>query len=171
MTNYCSVGKIVAAFGVNGEMVLQHHFGKKTALKGLDALFIEKHKDELLPYFIEEARIKSDQELYIRIEGINTREAAQALIRKQVWLPEDQFHKYVGSSSPVSFLGFHIMHEDEDLGEVLEVIEQPHQVICRIMLNDREVLIPIHDETLLKVDKKNRRLIVKLPDGLLDIFR
>lgn len=171
MTNYCSIGKFVATFGLAGELVLRHHLGKKTALKGLEALFIEKQKDELLPYFIESAKIKTAEELFIKLEGVNSKEAAQALVQKQVWLTEEEFHKHAGKSAPIALLGFHIINEGNDLGEILEVIEQPHQMLCRIDLDGKEALIPIHEESLLKIDKKNKQILVDLPDGLLDIFR
>jgi 16S rRNA processing protein RimM len=171
MTNYCSIGKLVATFGVTGELVLRHHLGKKTSLKGLESFFIEKQKDELLPYFIESVRIKSADELYIKIEGIHSKEAAHQMLQKQVWLMEEDFQKYAAKSSAISLLGYHIVNENADLGEILEVIEQPHQLLCRIMLEGKEALIPVHQETLQKIDKKNKQVFVELPDGLLDIFR
>ena len=171
MTNYCAIGKFVAAFGVNGELILRHHLGKKTSLKGLESFFIEKQKDELLPYFIESARIKSADEINLKIEGINTRESARTVVQKQVWLLEEDFQKYAAKSSAISLLGYHIINGGEDLGEILEVIEQPHQLLCRIMLEGKEALIPVHQETLQKIDKKNRKVVVELPEGLLDIFR
>lgn len=171
MTNYCSIGKFVASFGVNGELVLKHHLGKKTSLKGLETLFIEKQKDELLPYFIASVKIKTADEIYVKIEGINSREAARTLVQKQVWLPDEDFQKYAGKSAPISLLGFHIISEGADLGEILEVIEQPHQLLCRISLDGKEALIPVHQDTLVKMDKKNRKVVLNLPEGLLDIFR
>lgn len=171
MTSYLSIGKFAATFGLTGELILRHHLGKKTSLKGLEALFIEKQKDEMLPYFIESVKIKTAEELFIKIEGVNSKEAAAKLVQKQVWLPEEEFHKYAGKSAPISLLGFHIINEEEDLGEILEVIEQPHQLLCRISLEGKEALIPVHSETLVKIDKKNRQVRVELPDGLLDIFR
>jgi 16S rRNA processing protein RimM len=156
---------------VNGELVLLHHLGKKTSLKGLQAIFIEDKKEEFLPYFIEATRIKNEEELYIKIEGINTKESAQRLVRKQVWLVEEEFHKYAGKSAPISLLGFHIMDQETDIGEILEVIEQPHQLLCRISLDGKEALIPVHEETLIKIDKKKKQVHMNLPDGLLDIFR
>ena len=99
MTNYCAIGKFVATFGVNGELILRHHLGKKTSLKGLESFFIEKQKDELLPYFIESARIKSADEIYVKIEGINTRESARTVVQKQVWLMEEDFQKYASFPS------------------------------------------------------------------------
>ena len=169
--NYCAIGKFVATFGVNGELVLLHHLGKKTSLKGLQAIFIEDKKEEFLPYFLEATRIKNEEELYIKIEGINTKESAQRLVRKQVWLVEEEFHKYAGKSAPISLLGFHIMDQETDIGEILEVIEQPHQLLCRISLDGKEALIPVHEETLIKIDKKKKQVHMNLPDGLLDIFR
>ena len=97
---------------MSGEIILKHHLGKKTSLKGLETLFIEKQKDELLPYFIESAKIKNDDEIYIKLEGVNTKESARTLVQKQVWLPEEEFHKYAGKSAPISLLGYHIIHEE-----------------------------------------------------------
>lgn len=171
MTNYCSIGRFVATFGLNGQLILLHHLGKKTSLKSLETFFIEKQKDVFIPYFIESAKIKSENEIYVKIEGMDSKEAARSLLHKQVWLTEADFHSQAGKSAPISFLGFHIVNENEDLGEILEVIEQPHQLLCRIDLEGKEALIPVHQETLLKVDKKNRKLFLELPEGLLDIFR
>ncbi len=171
MTNYCAIGKFVATFGVGGEMILLHHLGKKTSLKGLENIFIEKQKDELIPYFLESVKIKTADELYVKVEGINTKETARQLIHKQVWLTEEEFHRYAGKSAPISLLGYHIINEKNDLGEILEVIEQPHQLLCRISLDGKEALIPVHQDSLEKIDKKNKLVIVSLPEGLLDIYR
>lgn len=170
MTNYCNIGKLVATFGVKGEMILRHSLGKKTSLKGLEALFIELRKDELLPYFISQTKTKATDELYLKLEGIETKEEAQKLIQKQVWLTEEEFHKYAAKAAPISLLGFHIVDRGQDLGEILEVIEQPHQLLCRIDWKGKEALIPLHEQFLQKIDKKNKKVMVELPDGLMDVF-
>lgn len=169
-TRYKSIGKIVAAFGLAGEVILQHNLGKKTALKGLKAIFIEERKDSMLPYFIESSKIKNKEEVYLKLEGINSREAGKKLNQKQVWLEEEAFSQYASKSAPISLLGYNLVNEGNDLGEILEVIEQPHQVLCRIDLHGKEALIPLHGETLYKIDKKTKQVHVRLPDGLLDIF-
>lgn len=171
MHQYFKIGKLAATFGVQGQLVLEHSLGKKTSLKGLETIFIEEKKEAFLPYFISEAKIKNDKEVFISLEGIQTKEAARYLIKKEVWLSEDDFKKFAANAAPISFLGFMVVKDDEELGEVIEVIEQPHQVLCTIIINDKEVLIPIHEDSLEKIDKKNRRIYVNLPDGLLDIYK
>jgi 16S rRNA processing protein RimM len=170
MADYRNIGKLASTFGVKGEMILNHHLGKKTSLKNLEAVFIEAKKDEMLPYFIEHAKIKSDKEIFLKLEGINTKEAAQKLLQKELWLTEDDFEKHVGKSAPISFVGFHLIDKENDLGEIAEVIEQPHQILCKIFIKGKEALIPLHKETLQKIDKKKKQLHVELPDGLLEVY-
>lgn len=171
MDNYFKIGKLAATYALKGEIILQHSLGKKTSLKGLEALFIEEKKDSFIPYFIEAAKIKSDTETYVKFEGITSKEAAHKFVQKEIWLLEEDFKKFANKSAPISLLGFKMINEAENLGEILEIIEQPHQVLCKILLNGKEALIPIHEEFLDKIDKKNRKIFVTLPNGLLEIYR
>jgi 16S rRNA processing protein RimM len=170
MAQYFKIGKLVATFGLKGELVLLHNLGKKTSLKGLEVIFLEETSDNFLPHFIQSTNIKNDAEVFIKIDGIDTKEAAKKLKSKNAWLAEEDFKKFVAKSSPISLLGFKLINEDEDLGEIIEVIEQPHQLLCTILLNGKEALIPIHDQSLKKIDKKKQQVHVTLPDGLLDIY-
>ena len=170
MNDYFSIGKIAATYGLTGEVVLEHALGKKTDLKGLEMLFIEEGKGTFLPFFIESTKVKNDKEVYIKLEGYNTKESAKRLARREVWLLKTDFDKFVGKSSPIGLLGFMMIHEGKELGDIIEVIEQPMQVLCKIMLNGNEALIPIHQESLKKIDQKKKQVHVELPDGLLEIY-
>ena len=171
MPEYFKIGKIVSAFGLEGEMILLHSLGKKTSLKSIEALFIEERKTSFLPYFVQSSRIKSEKEIYLKLEDVNSREAALKLIPKEIWMEEKDFKKFAAKSAPISLLGYHLIHHDEDIGEIDEIIEQPHQVLCKIMFGEKEILIPLHAQTLQRVDNKNRKVFVDLPDGLLEIYR
>lgn len=170
MTEYFKIGKFVAVFGLTGELILKHSLGKKTSLKDLKALFTEERTNSFIPWFIESTRIKNEEEIYIKLENVNTREQATTLTQKQVWLPEADFKKYSAKTSPISFLGFDIYENDKLLGKVSEVIEQPHQVLCRIDISGKEAYIPLHEETIRKIDQKKRQISVELPPGLLEIY-
>lgn len=167
---YFKIGKIVSVVGLKGEVLLKHTLGKKTSLKGLQAIFVEDKKDSFLPWFIESTKIKTDEETYLKIEGIATREAAAKLSQKEVWLPEEDFKKFASKSAPSSLLGYTVINDGTVLSEILEVIEQPHQVLCRLEIKAKEVLIPLNESTLVKVDHKKKQVIVALPEGLLDIY-
>lgn len=168
--NYINIGKTVAVFGLKGELIIQHALGKKTALKGIEAVFIEEAKGSYLPYFLQQSKEKGAHDIYIKLEGVDTKEAAQKLTQKQVWLLEEDFRKLADKSAPIGLLGYMLVNEGAEIGLVAEVIEQPHQVLLRIDYKNKEALIPLHEETLDKIDRTKKRIHVTLPDGLLEVY-
>ncbi len=168
--NYVNIGKIVAAFGLKGELILQHGLGVKTNLKDVKVIFIEQVKGSYLPYFVESSKAKDETEMYVKTEGLDSREAARPILHKQVWLTDQDFRKLAGSSSPIALLGYTLVNDGEAVGVIEEVIEQPHQVLLRIDYKNKEALIPLHQETLDKIDRKKKEVHVTLPDGLLEIY-
>ncbi|MGE5518914.1 MAG: ribosome maturation factor RimM [Candidatus Dadabacteria bacterium] len=171
MTEYFKIGKFVATFGLTGEVILKHHLGKKSSLKGVKAIFLEERKDSFIPWFIDSSKIRNEAEVLLKLEGINSKEQASALTQKEVWLPESDFKKLSATSSPLNLLGYSIVEGEKTLGIISEVIEQPHQLLCKIDLKGNEALIPLHEETIKKIDRKNKRIIVELPEGLLEIYQ
>ncbi len=151
-------------------MIVQHHLGKKISVSKIKVIFLEQKKGELLPYFIENIRKKGDDELYLKVEGVETREAVSKFIRREVWLKEEEIQAHTQKSNPIGWVGYNVVDQGKDLGPILEVIEQPHQVLCRLEIDAKEVLIPINEQTLDKVDHKSRSVLLTLPDGLLEIY-
>jgi 16S rRNA processing protein RimM len=68
-------------------------------------------------------------------------------------------------------VGYSVIDEYKgDIGKIATVLEFPHQQIFSIMKNRTEILIPIIDEFIVEVDKKNKTIRVKAPDGLIDLY-
>ncbi len=170
MAQYFKIGKLVAAHGLGGELILKHSLGKKTSLKGLSVIFIEERKKSFLPWFIESARVKDVDEVYLKLENVSSRESSRKLVAKEVWLGESDFEKFSSKKSPFHLLGYSIVHDKNKVGEILEVIEQPHQWLCRLEVAGKEVFIPLNESTLQKIDHKKKEVLVMLPDGLLDVY-
>jgi 16S rRNA processing protein RimM len=63
-----------------------------------------------------------------------------------------------------------VYDEKKMLGKVLEVIEQPMQVLLRIDYEGKEVFVPLNESTLIKIEHKKEKITVQLPEGLLDIY-
>ena len=167
---YRNIGKIVSAFGLKGDLIVLHHLGKKIAVSKIKVIFLEQKKDELLPYFIENIRKKGEGELLLKLEGIDSKEAATKFIRREVWLNEEEIITHTQKNNPIGWVGYRILDQGKDLGPILEIIEQPHQVLCRLEIDAKEVLIPLNEQTLHKVDHKDKTVILTLPDGLLDVY-
>ena len=76
----------------------------------------------------------------------------------------------VGKTAPIALLGYLLINEGEELAPIEEVINQPHQILLRITLKEKEVLIPLHEATLNRIDHLKKQVHVVLPDGLLEIY-
>ncbi len=170
MKEYFKIGKLAASTGLKGELVLKHSLGKATNLKEVAAIFLENPKDVFIPYFITGSSVRSDTETILKLENIDVVEVARKLTPKEVWLQEEDFKKYAEKSSPISLLGFEMWNDESLIGIITEVIEQPHQILCSIQYKGKEALIPVHENNLLEMDHKNKKIIVEVPDGLLEIY-
>ncbi len=96
----------MAASGLKGELILKHTLGKKTSLKGLQAIFIEEKKDSFIPWFIQSARIKNEEEVYLKLDGIDVRETAAKISQKEVWITAIDFKKFAAKTAPISLLKY-----------------------------------------------------------------
>lgn len=170
MDQYTIIGKFIATFGIKGDLVLKHHMGEGLNVDALKTLFIEEKSGKFMPYFIASVNNKNDEEALIQLEGVDAPEKAKIFLRKQVWLPEQEVKIQASKHAPISLLGYTVVDGKVELGKVLEVIEQPMQILLRIDYKEKEVFIPLNESTLLKIDHKKEKITVSLPDGLLDIY-
>jgi len=168
--SFRNIGKIVSVFGLKGEVIVQHRLGKKISVSKIKVIFLEEKKDELIPYFVESTRKKGEDDMYMKLEGIDSKESASKYMRREVWLREEEIQSHTQKSNPIGWVGFHVADQGRDLGPILEIIEQPHQVLCRLEIDGKEVLIPINEQTLVKVDHKSKMVMLTLPDGLLEVY-
>ncbi len=169
--DYIQIGKMVATFGLNGELILQHGLENKSNFKNVEALFIEETKSNLIPYFIKSVKAKDSSESYIELESVASKEAAHRFIRKGVWLTQQDFEKVAGKTSAIGLIGFLIYEQKQTIGIVEEVIVQPHQLLLRTTYQTKEAFIPLHEETIKKIDRKKKEIHVVLPHGLLEIYK
>ena len=164
------IGVIVAVHGLAGDLLLKHELGRRSDFKGVEAFLLGKDPARLLPYFPNSVKAKTDSESLLRLEGVETREKAKALLRKSVWIPEAQARGLAARNAPLQLLDYHVIDGEKDLGPILEVVEMPTQALLRLDIEGKEVLIPLHPDNLISIDHENRRVHLEIPDGLLEVY-
>ena len=173
-SNYFSIGSIVATHGWKGEMVLKHALGESGSappLKDVDVVFIEERKGSFLPFFVSGVRAKAPGEVYLLLEGVESRERARGMLRKGVYLDEPRFRTQVREDSYLYYLGYIV--EDAAagrLGPVAEIMEMPSQLLAKVYREGKELLIPLTESTLQRIDTEGKVIYVELPDGLLEVY-
>ena len=164
------LGYVIKPHGLKGDVSIYIDADEPQAYRNLESVLIQQD-NQLVPFFITKIKISGDKAI-LNLEGSTTIEAAQLLKGSALFLPlsalpelsEDQFYFH-------EIIGFNV--EDESLGEigpVSTVYDAGPQDLLAIEHKGHEVLLPINDETVIKVDKNKKQIMVNIPDGLLDIY-
>jgi len=159
---------------------------KVHGLKGHVALFIDSDTPDnyfkmesvlleiqgnLVPFFIENIQRLKPNVFKVGFEDITSVEAASDLVKKKAFLPlnqlpdlpDDQFYFHeIG--------GFELWNDGALAGIINQVIDNPGNPLFEVTTTEgNEVLIPIQDHFIHKLHKKDKKIEMNLPEGLLDL--
>ena len=125
----------------------------------------------LTPFFVEKVVCSGDK-FFVTIQDIKTVEAASTLTGKEVYLPLEMLPKLTGKQFYYHEIkGFTLVDDEKgELGPISDVIEYPTQAILQVFKDKKEILIPILDEVIQKVDRKAKKLFIKAPEGLIEMY-
>jgi len=126
-----------------------------------------------VPFWLEE--IRNDARIFFRFEEITTPEAARMLSHKPFFadrsrLPKKIIQALEESLEADALTGFILEDVQSQREAVIESVEEyPSQLMAEVMLDDKKIMIPLHPDFIVKIDKKNKRIKVSLPEGLFDL--
>lgn len=163
------LGKITKPFGYKGQVVFFLDVDSPDDYSGLDAVFVEV-KGSLIPYFIKEININGNKAI-VTFEDLGAEEA-QALVGNRLFLPLEMLPKLTGNKFYFhEIIGWRVVDSEKgDIGTIQSVIEFPAQPLFQIMKNGIEILIPIIDPVIKKVDRKEKIIHIETPNGLIDLY-
>jgi len=164
------IGKIAATHGLQGALILTHIVGNARWLKKEEPLFLEMQKGSFIPFFISASKAANDEEYVVNLEETTTVEAARKLVGKHVYVNETVLSKYA-ANSPLLWIGFKVNDANKgELGVVDDMMHTSTQWIARMIINGKEVLLPLVNETIESIDLKKKTLYLDLPEGLLEVY-
>lgn len=167
---YTRIGKIVAAKGLQGELVLVHSLGRKTDFAGLNAFFIEDSPGNFIPFFHERSAAKNAEESVIKLEGTDTVGQAAKLLKKNVWMKDEDHQRFVDNNSALVLLGYILKDHGLAVGEITEIVEMTHQLLATVIRNGNEALVPIHPDNIIERNITEKYIDIAVPDGLWDVY-
>lgn len=165
------LGYIAKLHGFKGEVSLFLDVTNPMDYNGLDAIFIDVN-NQLTPFFIERFKLKNKGFAQIKLEGVNDETLAKKLLRKDVYLPEQILPELSGTNFyDHEVVGFKVI--DTSFGEVgkLEtVIDLKVNPLLQILNGEKEVLIPLIDGLVKKVNRTEKELHITAPEGLIEMY-
>ena len=163
-------GKVTKTHGLKGEITIKLDVVNPADFKDLRYLLIED-RGNLIPYFIENQKINGDK-MFVQLQDVKTMEQAVVFLGKGVFLPNELLPELDDNDFYFKeIIGFKLIDEVKgEVGTISDVLEYPTQAVMQVMHDGKEILIPIHDDIIQKVNKKAKTLNIKAPDGLIDMY-
>lgn len=169
---FIEVGKVKKTYGVDGQLRFYIKKAFEEDFLDVEVLFLEE-KGQKIPYFIEEINAESDP--IVKLEDVNSKETAAKLSNTEVFLRKSDLKKVDLESLAIAdeFLylkGFQVKDETYGfVGEIMDILEMPFQVMSVVLFQDREVYIPLNEDLIKTIDAEKRIIEMMLPEGLLDL--
>jgi 16S rRNA processing protein RimM len=137
----------------------------------MESVFVEFNKN-LVPFFIENSNLHKNDFLRVRFEDVKNEEEADELLGCAVYLPLKMLPKLTGNKFYFhEVIGFEV--EDKRLG-VVGVIQSVNdttaQPLFEVLNGEVEILIPMIDHFLVKIDRENKKVVMDLPEGLIEMY-
>lgn len=160
------IGQIKKTFAKRGELLMQT---ANDMLEVTDTDFLWLSVDKLfVPFYLVDYRYKSDDTLILQLEDIDTESKAQTLIGAEVFVEKN----LLPADAPIkadltSLVGYKVF--DEKAGE-LGIITAIDDTTANLLITlSTDILLPLHDDLIQKIDTQRRSLHLSLPEGLLSL--
>jgi 16S rRNA processing protein RimM len=165
------LGKIVKKYSFKGEILAKLDTDEPELYENLDAIFVNL-KGNLVPFFIESSQLHKSELLRIKFEDVESEADADSILKSELYLPLEFLPKLEGNKFYFhEIIGFKVV--DKEFGEVgliKGVNDSTAQSLFEIDRDGIEILIPMNDEFIDKVDKTNKTIFVSTPEGLIDLY-
>ncbi len=164
------IGQVIKPHGVNGEMSF-NFTSDVFDTENIEFLIIEI-QGILVPFFIEEYRFKSESTGLIKFEGVESDDQARVFSGLTLFVQKKYLDKVEDAETELDyFVGFHLVDEIKgELGLITEVDQTTENALFVIDNgSDNELLIPVGDDYIREIDHENKRILVRLPEGLLEL--
>lgn len=162
------VGEIARPHGVRGELKLRLDFEGSRALHDVEQIVVVSRRGEAARRAVESVR-GSAKGLIVALEGVDTREDADALRGATVWVSrQSQPPLEPGEYYLVDLVGCDVVFAGQVMARVKQVRPDPSVDTMVIELEDGTIAeVPIVDAWVGEVDVEARRVELLSEDGII----
>lgn len=165
------MGKIVRKYSFKGELLVKLDTDEPELFTEMESVFVEQRKN-LIPFFIEESSLHKSELLRVRFEDVKNEEEADALIGAHLYLPLEFLPKLTGNKFYYhEIIGF--TAEDASfgtIGKITGVNDTTSQALFEIEREGRQILIPMVDHFIKRVDRDKKTILLDVPEGLIEMY-
>lgn len=161
------IGKIVGAHGIKGEVRVYPYVDQQAHLCPGKEVLVEPPGQTASPCTIQKAQAYK-RTVRIQFEGVNDRDAAEALAGAALWMPRSALPPVDADTWYwCDLIGLHVYDIDKGfLGRVEAMIETGSNDVFVVRKEEEERLVPAVEAVVRRIDLQAGQILVDLPEGL-----
>ncbi|WP_047418468.1 ribosome maturation factor RimM [Cellulophaga sp. Hel_I_12] len=165
------LGKIVSKYSFKGEVLIKLDTDEPEEYENLESVFISLGNN-LVPFFIKKSSLHKSTLLRVRFEELINESDADRVMGSEIYLPLTLLPKLTGTKFYFhEIIGFTLLDSVHgDIGIVESVNDTTSQALFEVKKDGKELLIPINDQIITKVDRELKTIHVTTPEGLVDLY-
>ncbi|NVJ63338.1 MAG: 16S rRNA processing protein RimM [Flavobacteriaceae bacterium] len=165
------LGKIVSKYSFKGEVLVKLDSDDPELYESMESVFVSL-RDSLVPFFIEQSRLHKSSLLRIKFEDVDSEEEADRIMGSELYLPLEFLPPLEGNKFYFhEVIGFTVIDQNfGKVGVITSINDTTNQALFVIDHKGTEILIPINDEFLTKVDRETKTIEVNTPEGLIELY-
>lgn len=165
------LGRILKTHGNKGQVMTHLDVDDPGTYETLESVYLDLH-GEFIPFFINSIELKHNRKAVVKFDDFDTLEDAESLQGLEMYLPIKGLPKLKGNQFYYHEIkGYQVIDQNHGpVGSIEDILELPHQSLFQIRFGEKEILVPIVDEIIRKVDRKKKLLMIEAPAGLIEIY-
>lgn len=165
------LGRIVKKHSFKGEVVIKLDTDEPELYGNMESVFVDIGNN-LVPFFIKKSSLSKGTMLRVRFDDVNSEEEADFIMKSGIYLPLDMLPKLEGNQFYFhEVIGFKVIDATHgEVGVLVYVNDKAAQPMFEIEKDDQEIFIPMIDDFIKKIDRKNKEIHVETPEGLIDLY-
>lgn len=167
--NLVKIGKFNKPHGIKGE--ISFTFTDDSFENAENPFLICELDGLLIPFKLEEYRFTSDTTALVKLKNMNSDKNVQPLANKEVYFPKkDLTEPPTEAFTWDYFKGYTMLDRAAgELGTIAGVDDTTMNVLFIVETPQGELLVPANEKVIEHIDEENKRLLVELPEGLLEL--
>ena len=165
------LGNIVSKYSFKGEVLVKLDTDDPEIYENMESVFVSLGNN-LVPFFIKKCRLHKSNLLRIDFEEVKSESDADRIMKSGLYLPLTMLPKLTGTKfyyhEVIGFTMIDSVHGD--IGIVQSVNDTTAQALFEVEKEDFQLLIPVSDDIITKIDRENKSIFVKTPEGLVDLY-
>ena len=165
------LGKVLKTHGNKGQVMVHLDVDDPDIYQKLESVYLDLH-GERIPFFIASLELKHNRKAVVKFQDFDNLEDAESLQGLEMYLPITELPALKGNRFYYhEIVGFNVFDEVHgNIGVIDDILELPHQSLFQIRFGEKEILIPVVDEIIQKVDRRKKLLMIAAPPGLIEIY-